>query len=278
MPSRSLADWQLPPGVNRGLWDYVQDPGIAANYDASLSGSSLFHLDVAFVEQHCSGPARLIDLGCGTGRLLLHLAARGWSVLGVDLSAEMLRVARRRAEQAGRRVDLLQANLVELQGLADQSFDHAACLFSTLGMVVGQSARQAVLGHAYRVLRPGGRLILHVHNRWFHLWDSPGRRWLLADQLRRCWGDPQAGDRTMPVHQGIAHLVLHLFDKGEVVQLLRQAGFRLVEVRPISLAEDGQLCCSWLVPNWRAYGFLLAAERPQEKVAASGHSAQRGAQ
>ena len=37
-----LADWQLPPGVDRGLWDYIRNDGVARTYDASLAGSSLF--------------------------------------------------------------------------------------------------------------------------------------------------------------------------------------------------------------------------------------------
>ncbi len=83
-------DWQLPPGVNRGLWDYLHDAGLARSYDAGLAGSSLFARRSRFVERHCPHPGRLIDLGCGTGRLLLAFARRGYWVLGVDLSAEML--------------------------------------------------------------------------------------------------------------------------------------------------------------------------------------------
>src|SRR5262245_40997163 len=90
-------DWQLPPGVSRGLWDYLHDPAIAHNYDAGLASSSLFGADVAFVERHCPLGWRLIDLGCGTGRLLMSFARRGHFVLGVDLSAEMLTVAREKA-------------------------------------------------------------------------------------------------------------------------------------------------------------------------------------
>src|SRR5436190_49226 len=105
------ADWQLPAGVDRGLWDYLTDPGVARGYDASLADSLLFRLDQHFVEQHCPVTSRLIDLGCGTGRLLVALAQRGTWALGVDLSAEMLAVARDKARQAGVRVELLRANL-----------------------------------------------------------------------------------------------------------------------------------------------------------------------
>src|SRR5436305_11212262 len=128
------ADWQLPPGVNRGLWDYLHDPAIARGYDARLAGTPLLEADRRFVERHCPRPGRLLDLGCGTGRLLLPFARRGYWVLGVDLSAPMLAVAREKAVAEGVGVHLVRANLAELDALGDGGFDYAACLFSTLGM------------------------------------------------------------------------------------------------------------------------------------------------
>jgi SAM-dependent methyltransferase len=260
------ADWQLPPGVTRGLWDYLHDAELARGYDAALAGTPLLDLDLRFAEEHFSRPGRLIDLGCGTGRLLLPFARRGHWVLGVDLSEAMLRVASAKATSAGVTVHLLQANLVELDGVRDQSFDYAACLFSTLGMVIGAAERRRVVGHAYRLLRPGGRLVLHVHNRWFNFWDPQGRRWLLKDLLWSSLGRSAGGDRLMPPHQGIAGLSLHLFTRREAARLLREAGFRLREVRPVSLRPDGRLPR----PGWfgwlRAYGYLIAADRPARVV------------
>lgn len=261
MAKSSPADWQLPVGVNRGLWDYLHDPALARSYDAGLAGTPLFDIDREFVERHCPQSGRLLDLGCGTGRLLLSMAQRGWWTLGVDLSAEMLHVAADKAKAANAAIHLVRANIAELDCLRDESFDAVACLFSTLGMVMGKQPRRRVVDHAYRLLRPGGRFLLHVHNRWFNAWDRTGRTWLLRDILRSCLGG-ESGDRVMPVHQGIAGLTLHLFARREIVRLLTDAGFRLVEVRPISLRADGRLP----YPAWfgwlRAYGYLLAAEKP----------------
>jgi SAM-dependent methyltransferase len=255
------ADWRLPAGVNRGLWDYAHDPDVARTYDDSLAGSSLIAADRPFAERHFDRPGRLIDLGCSTGRLLVAFAQRGFWVLGVDLSEEMLRVAGDKAAAAGVSIQRLKANLVELDGLADRSFDYAACLFSTLGMIEGREQRQRVVQHAHRLLRPGGRFILHVHNRWFNFWDSSGRRWLLRDLWRSLLGDPDAGDRVMPVHQGLAGLRLHLFSRREVIGLVRTAGFRITEVRALSLRPDAQLRHAWWFRWLRSYGYLVAAQR-----------------
>jgi SAM-dependent methyltransferase len=256
------ADWQLPPGVNRGLWDYLHDRGVARGYDAGLAGSPMFAADVRFVERHCPRPGRLVDLGCGTGRLLVPFARRGYEVLGVDLSAEMLAVAREKAAAAGVRVGLVRANLAELDALRGGAFDYAACLFSTLGMVCGADARRRAVGHAHRLLRPGGRFVLHVHNKWFNARARGARAWLLRDVLRGLLGAADAGDRVMPAHQGVAGLTLHLFTRREAVRLLESAGFRVREVEPLGLGKEGRLAAPWWLGSLRAYGYLLAAERP----------------
>lgn len=258
--SQPPPDWQLPSGVNRSLWDYLHSADVARNYDSSLAGSTLFQVDEGFVERHCPTPRRVIDLGCGTGRTLIALARRGHDVVGVDLSAEMLRVAREKVKAASHRANLLQANLTELGCFADGSFDAAVCLFSTLGMVVGAEQRRRVVEHVFRILRPRGRFILHVHNRWFNFWNRQGRRWLLGNLFASLFGRAVAGDCVMPVHQGIANLMLHVFTRREVKRLLRRAGFRIIEIQPISFS--GQIRCRWWFGWLRAYGYLIAAERP----------------
>jgi SAM-dependent methyltransferase len=257
----TLADWQLPPGVNRGLWDYLHNPAVARGYDAYLSGVSLCDVDVKFVAEHCPSPGRLLDMGCGTGRLLLEFARRGYQALGVDLSAEMLAVTRAKAAACGLAIPLLQANLTQLDCLADRSFDYAACLFSTLGMVLGAAQRRGVVAHAARLLRPGGKFILHVHNRWYNVWDSAGRGWLWRDLIGLRGDGLERGDRVMPVHQGVAGLTLHLFTRGEAMRLLRNAGLRVIEVRPVSVRADGRLLAPWWFGLLRTYGYLIAATR-----------------
>lgn len=268
-----IPHWQLPVGVSRGLWDYLHDPAVAHGYDAQLAGTPLFAHDQQFVSDHCQPPGRLIDLGCGTGRLALRLAERGYGVLAVDLSAEMLKVVGEKAALARAKVDRLQANLVELDGVASASFDHAACLFSTLGMIVGQAPRRRFLAHVLRLLRPGGVFVLHVHNRWFHLGTRAGRRLLLKQFWDRCRGRAEAGDFAMPPHQGLGSLVMHLFTRREVVGLLRDAGFEIVEVRALSVRPDGRVPAPWLFGRMRAYGYLIAARKPSagaESAASAG--------
>jgi len=254
-----MQDWQLPPGVSRGLWDYFQDPAIARSYDASLAGTPLLQLDLDFFRRHCPSPARLLDLGCGTGRLAIPAASEGRWVVAVDLSPRMLEVLGEKARETNVTVRRLAANIVELDCFPDASFDQAACLFSTLGLVDGGENRRRVLRHVQRLLRPDGTFVLHVHNRWFHLGTRFGRRLLLKNAWRRLWGKERAGDFLMPPQQGVGPMMMHLFTRREITKMLRGAGFRVVEVQPVSQNIDGRVCCPWLLGRLRAYGYLIAA-------------------
>lgn len=252
-----MPDWQLPPGVPRGLYDQMRDADAAAAYDGSLAGTPLLEQDLDFFRRHCPQPGRLLDLGAGSGRLAIPMAQAGFQVTAVDLSAPMLRVLGGKAQAANVNVDRLVANIVELEALWDQSFDYVACLFSSLGLVSGRENRLRALQHAARLLRPGGKLILHVHNRWFHLWTRFGRRLLLLNWWRSLRGKEERGDFRMP---GQGDIVMHLFTKREVKRLLSAVGLRPVELRAIS-PEAASLRCSWCLGRLRAYGFLIAAQK-----------------
>src|SRR5262245_32894835 len=123
--ANSPADWQLPPGASRGLWDYLHDADLARNYDAALSDSPLLKIDMAVAERWFPSPGRLLDLGCGTGRLLIPFARKNFQVVGVDLSEPMLAVARQKAAVAGVPVQLLKANIVDLGFFRDETFHYA---------------------------------------------------------------------------------------------------------------------------------------------------------
>lgn len=260
MSDREMADWKLPKGVSREVWQYAQSEQAARAYDAALAGSPLHRADQRFAERHLPAKGRLVDLGCGTGRLLIPFAQRGGWVLGVDLSAEMLCLAGEKASAAGVAIARLQANLVELDCLADASFDSAACLFSTIGMIAGAAERRQFIAHVHRILRPNGRLVLHVHNRWFNFWDAAGRRWLLRDVFRQLLRTSDAGDR--PVPEGVIGFALHHFSRREAVRMLRDGGFRVREVLPVGATADATVRSAWWFDSLRSYGYLVAAEKP----------------
>ncbi len=248
-----IPDWQLPPGVDRGLWDYLHAAAMVAGYDEQMESSALARADVAFCERAFPTHGRLIDLGCGTGRLCLHFAARGFDCVGVDLSEEMLAKAEQNTAGLSPPAHpvFLKTNLVELTELPERSFDYAACLFSTLGMVRGNENRAKVVANVFRLLKPRGVLVLHAHNRFFH---GLGWKRVVVQRLKTLLRLATAGDITMPQAYGGAPLTLHHFTSREVVTMLGRARFTVKEIQPIGVGGEH-------ASGSGVYGWLLMAQR-----------------
>ena len=260
----SKTQWQLPIGVSKGTWDYAESENVATQYDNYFAGHAMFKLDQAILDRHLRPGKRIIDLGCGTARALIPLVERGLTGVGVDLSLAMLREAARKQSQAGigpERMQLLQANLVDLDCVAEASFDYAICLFSTFGMIRGEDARKLAFQHASRVLVPGGLLVLQVHNYWSHLFDPEGPWWMMGNLLRsRLRGDVEIGDKFF-AYRGIPEMFLHSFTKRELKQLIEKVGLKVVHWCPLNRDQSRPLRCGWLADEIRATGWIVVARK-----------------
>ncbi len=131
------------------------------------------HAVLGLVGERAEGLA--LDLSCGTGHYALALAERGLRVVGVDVSAPMLRVARAKGAQAKLNMRWLQADASALP-FRPGVFELATMI---LGLeFVAEPGR--ALREAHRVLRPGGRLVAAILNRsgLWTLWRRLERRFV----------------------------------------------------------------------------------------------------
>ena len=111
-------------------------------------------------EWACSrAEGKVLEIAAGTGRNLAHYPA-DVELTGIELSPEMLAIARSRRAELGRQADLRLGDAQALD-FADERFDSVVC---TLGLCTIPDGRKAV-GEAHRVLRPGGRFLLLEHVR-----------------------------------------------------------------------------------------------------------------
>ena len=256
--------WKIPPGVARGTWDYVQSERIAADYDSFLAGHPLLELDLKFVEDHLPRPAeeqgsdrlRIADFGCGTGRVSRHFSPLGHSLVNVDLSESMLAELQKKTEHPDQNT-LVHQNLAELD-IPEDSIDLGVCLFSSYGMIRGKQHRLNFLRATKTALRPGGRLILHAHNRYQRLWDPKGPIWLLRSWLSS-WGKKEEFGDDVYTYRGLPTMFLHIFSKDELRRELNESGFLNLSFYPLSPNSD----CLAKPSQWnslRAGGFLVLAD------------------
>jgi ubiquinone/menaquinone biosynthesis C-methylase UbiE len=115
--------------------------------------------EVAFLAEQLPAGGHVLDLACGTGRIAVPLAARGFAVAGIDISQRALEVARR----AGPELDLRHGDMRELPW-ADGSFDAVINLWTAFGYFETPEEDERVLREVARVLRPGGVFLIDTVN------------------------------------------------------------------------------------------------------------------
>ncbi len=114
-------------------YEAYADPNMAAGFDAKRFGGPIGQMLLADQERvlvEALGDVegcRILDMATGTGRAALALARRGAKVTGVDASAEMLSVARRRAADSRLPVDFAEGDAHAL-AFRDRAFDFVVCL------------------------------------------------------------------------------------------------------------------------------------------------------
>jgi ubiquinone/menaquinone biosynthesis C-methylase UbiE len=136
----------------------VQDK-MAPKYDRSMGRweKVLFGGGREWVCSQASGD--VLEIAIGTGRNLPHYPP-DVRLTGIELSPQMLEIARKRAADLGREVDLRLGDAQALR-FRDESFDTVVCTFALCTIPDEHKAVE----EAYRVLRPGGGFVLIEHVR-----------------------------------------------------------------------------------------------------------------
>lgn len=129
----------------------------AARFDELAASGTDVHGEADLCDALVGRPARILDAGCGTGRVAVELARRGHDCTGADLDASMLAVARRRApDLVWIEVDLLDVDLQRLG--ATQPFDLVVAAGNVVPLLAA-GTEPTVVSRLAGVLRPGGLLV-----------------------------------------------------------------------------------------------------------------------
>lgn len=141
---------------------------------------------------------RVLDVGCGTGVLTRTIADRldpaaGGESVGIDAAGKMIAVARKKRSSPNCRFEAMAAEALDF---ADESFD--AVVSSLFFHHVQLDLKAKALAEAFRVLRPGGRLVIadmHVPTTWMGALVSHVSRWFFMQ--------PQIGENIRGVLPGV---------------------------------------------------------------------------
>jgi SAM-dependent methyltransferase len=181
--------------------------------------------------------AQLLDVGCGYGRHAMELAARGYHVVGLDLSTPLLVRGGEEAHRRNLTINFVRGDMRELD--FDAQFDGAYCLFSTFGYFDDETNKKALVNIA-RALRPGGRVLVEILNRDYVIADLPTRVWwegdgcvVLEEVDLNYFSSRIQVNRSVVFDDGRQleqEISLRAYSLHEVGKLMHAAGFRVLEV------------------------------------------------
>ncbi|WP_235934747.1 class I SAM-dependent methyltransferase [Candidatus Laterigemmans baculatus] len=123
--------------------------------------AELDFFEAAF-ERFADGPVRtLYEPGCGSGRLVVGMAARGYQVTGLDLNRPSLDYLRRKLRRRKLAAEVVEGDMVDFQ--PPQPFDAAFCTFNSFRHLTAPGDAERHLESVAASLRPGGLYILGFH-------------------------------------------------------------------------------------------------------------------
>jgi SAM-dependent methyltransferase len=147
-------------------------------YDVSLQDET--QQEAAFIAAACRKycdfpPHRLLEPACGTGRLVLELAARGYEMTGFDLNENALGFLMKRLKKRRLEAEVFQADMCDFS--LPNPADSAYCLLNSFRHILTDSAAKSHLEAVARNLRPGGIYVLGLHLVPPDAYDNAIERW-----------------------------------------------------------------------------------------------------
>ena len=181
--------------------------------------------------------AQVLDVGCGYGRHAMELAARGFHVVGLDLSTPLLVRGGEEAHRRGLTINFIRGDMRELD--FENQFDAAYSLFSTFGYFDDETNKKTLQNIA-RALKPNGKVLIEILNRDYVIADLPTRVWwegdgcvVLEEVELNYFSSRIQVNRSVVFDDGRQleqEISVRAYSLHEVGKLMHAAGFRVLEV------------------------------------------------
>jgi ubiquinone/menaquinone biosynthesis C-methylase UbiE len=190
--------------------------------------------DIKLLGKYAQEGDRVLDLGCGNGRLIeLFKDLRNIEYIGVDSSEKLVEIAKKNQGSRIKNQEFLTADALSLP-FENNHFDKIYSI-AVLHHVPSEELRLRFLDKAKRVLKPGGLLILTVWNlRYDKFWQI--LKFAVLKMLRRSKLDFK--DVFIPWKNSkgeiLARRYIHCFGKRELKNLAEKAGFQIEEIGTLS--------------------------------------------
>ena len=186
-------------------------------------------------------PQRILDLCCGHGRHSIEFCARGFNnCILLDYSQPLIKMAKSQATECDYAVDLVCGD-ARTTGLCAESLDHVLIMGNSLGYIEAAAADLQILIEVFRVLRPGGWLLVDVTDgdavkKKFspHSWHEIGEDTVVCRRRKLEEDRVTAREMVLSKENGLIrdqNYSLRLYDRGSLTRLFQKAGYQNISIR-----------------------------------------------
>jgi SAM-dependent methyltransferase len=180
---------------------------------------------------------RVLEVACGTGNHMKLLTARGYGITGVDISGDVLRIARRKVRHGA---IFIRGDMRNLDAVVDGEYDVVICLFSAISYNVTVADLKKTVKGFYDHLREGGIAVFDTHFTKKSFMDGYRDESVFDDgrvigarmNVSKREGDVGQISFTYLIKDGRKVIVLRndvhhlgLFDPQDILQIMRETGF-----------------------------------------------------
>ena len=193
-----------------------------------------------FIERVLKKKGTILDLCCGTGRHSIILRGKGWNVVGIDISKNLLTIAKRKMKREGIDIPIVRADMRNFP-FRNQIFESIICMFTSFGYLPSTFEDIKSLKEIRRTIRKKGKFLLDVANRKHLINIFTEREWAdygyfymlekrcLSQQKSRLTSQWTIIRKDSKIVRSFQHNV-RLYTLRKLKKMLNNAGLKLNEV------------------------------------------------
>ena len=186
-----------------------------------------FWADLEFIRDYAKDGDKILDFGCGNGRLLELFSDKNIEYFGADVSGKLIDIAQRK----------YYANNINFQKLSSlenlpykDNFFNVAYSIAVFHHLPGKNIREKTVKELFRVLQPGGKSVITVWN----LWQKKYRKNIFQNWMRKIIGQSKMDWNDCYIsftdNQGnIFQRYHHSYTQKELKNLFMRSGFKIEE-------------------------------------------------
>lgn len=198
---------------------------------------------IGLIQEQGENPKNILELGCGTGNITVELLEKGYEVVGVDMSEEMLEIAEEKTEKYGDKAILIEQDITELD-FDVYEIDTVIAVNDTFNYILEKEKLKNLLAYLHPRIKTGGQLVFDISSEYklrhilgkntfgesfedmAYLWEN-----YYDEETRQVFMEINIFEKQKELYERLTEShVQKAYAKDEIIQLLKEAGFRNIKV------------------------------------------------